>query len=201
MTAVGTSCGGHRYRPYLRNIRSDYDSERSWLFNREINKRQVSNLQSFSHRAGAEQEALKHIDQIILPGQYEEGETLSVFDLSQSAEQDKLKNEEAKEYLARLVAASHNQLGLKDLFELAFEITKVNGQPMIHTDTDGATQRHHHDYQGADQHVLVAAPDGRDQAGRVRLPYCLDEAAGIDENQARFVGKPACTAECRSWRV
>ena len=36
------------------------------------------------------------------------------------------------------MAANNNQLGLKDLFELAFEITKVGGQPVIHTDIDGA---------------------------------------------------------------
>lgn len=89
------------------------------LFNREINKRQVSNLQSFRIVLAPNKDALKHIDQIIhSAGQYEEGENLSVFDLTQSAEQD-AKNEEAKEYLARLVAANHNQLGLKDLFELA----------------------------------------------------------------------------------
>ncbi|MFH7445015.1 hypothetical protein RA265_28185, partial [Pseudomonas syringae pv. tagetis] len=93
----------------------------------------VSNLASFRIVLAPNKEALKHIDQIIRSaGQYEEGETLSVFDLSQSAEQDN-NNEEAKEYLARLVAANHNQLGLEDLFELAFEITKVNGQPGIHT--------------------------------------------------------------------
>ncbi|HAO74589.1 MAG TPA: chromosome partitioning protein ParA, partial [Pseudomonas sp.] len=124
----------------LRNIRSDYESleHQLALFNREINKRQVSNLASFRIVLAPNKDALKHIDQIIhSAGQYEEGETLSVFDLSQSAEQD-AKNEEAKEYLARLVAANNNQLGLKDLFELAFEITKVGGQPVIHTDIDGA---------------------------------------------------------------
>ena len=106
----------------LRNIRSDYDSleHQLALFNREINRRQVSNTESFRVVLAPNKEALKHIDQIIhSAGQYEEGETLSVFDLTQSAEQDH-KNEEAKEYLARLVAANHNQLGLKDLFELAF---------------------------------------------------------------------------------
>ena len=110
----------------LRNIRSDYDNleHQLALFNREINKRQVSNLQSFRIVLAPNKDALKHIDQIIhSAGQYEEGENLSVFDLTQSAEQD-AKNEEAKEYLARLVAANHNQLGLKDLFELAFEITR-----------------------------------------------------------------------------
>ena len=98
----------------LRNIRSDYDSleHQLALFNREINKRQVSNLQSFRIVLAPNKEALKHIDQIIhSAGQYEEGETLSVFDLSQSAEQDN-KNEEAKEYLARLVAVSYTHLTL-----------------------------------------------------------------------------------------
>ena len=59
------------------------------LFNREINKRQVSNLQSFRIVLAPNKDALKHIDQIIhSAGQYEEGENLSVFDLTQSAEQD-----------------------------------------------------------------------------------------------------------------
>ncbi len=65
----------------LRNIRSDYDSleHQLALFNREINKRQVSNLQSFRIVLAPNKEALKHIDQIIhSAGQYEEGETLSV---------------------------------------------------------------------------------------------------------------------------
>jgi hypothetical protein len=175
----------------LRNIRSDYDSleHQLALFNREINKRQVSNLQSFRIVLAPNKEALKHIDQIIhSAGQYEEGETLSVFDLSQSAEQDN-KNEEAKEYLARLVAANHNQLGLKDLFELAFEITKVNGQPVIHTDIDGAASNGTTMTIKAltNMYLLLHLMD-RDQAGRVRLPYYLDEAADIDEkNQAALL--------------
>src|SRR5690606_17897661 len=117
----------------LRNIRSDYDNLEHQLgpFNREINKRQVSNLERFRLVLAPNREALRHIDQIIhSAGQYEQGETLSVFDLQQTSEQD-AKNEEAKEYLARLVAANGNQLGLKDLFELAFEITKVGGQPVM----------------------------------------------------------------------
>ncbi len=175
----------------LRNIRSDYDSleHQLALFNREINKRQVSNLQSFRIVLAPNKEALKHIDQIIhSAGQYEEGETLSVFDLSQSAEQDN-KNEEAKEYLARLVAANHNQLGLKDLFELAFEITKVNGQPVIHTDIDGAASNGTTMTIKAltNMYLLLHLMD-RDLAGRVRLPYYLDEAADIDErNQAALL--------------
>ena len=163
----------------LRNIRSDYDNleHQLALFNREINKRQVSNLQSFRIVLAPNKDALKHIDQIIhSAGQYEEGENLSVFDLTQSAEQD-AKNEEAKEYLARLVAANHNQLGLKDLFELAFEITKVNGQPIMHRHRRRRLQRHHHDHQGADQHVPVAAPDGP-RAGRARAPALPGRGGG-----------------------
>ncbi|UFH48707.1 Mks condensin complex protein MksF [Pseudomonas sp. KNUC1026] len=175
----------------LRNIRSDYDSleHQLALFNREINRKQVSNLQSFRIVLAPNKEALKHIDQIIhSAGQYEEGETLSVFDLSQSAEQDN-KNEEAKEYLARLVAANHNQLGLKDLFELAFEITKVGGQPVIHTDIDGAASNGTTMTIKAltNMYLLLHLMD-REQAGRVRLPYYLDEAADIDErNQAALL--------------
>lgn len=121
-------------------------------------------------------------------GQYEEGETLSVFDLTQSAEQDN-RNEEAKEYLARLVAANHNQLGLKDLFELAFEITKVNGQPVIHADIDGAASNGTTMTIKAltNMYLLLHLMD-RDLAGRIRLPYYLDEAADIDErNQAALL--------------
>jgi hypothetical protein len=175
----------------LRNIRSDYDSleHQLALFNREINKRQVSNLQSFRIVLAPNKEALKHIDQIIhSAGQYEEGETLSVFDLSHSAEQDN-KNEEAKEYLARMVAANHNQLGLKDLFELAFEITKINGQPVIHTDIDGAASNGTTMTIKAltNMYLLLHLMD-RDQASRIRLPYYLDEAADIDErNQAALL--------------
>ncbi len=175
----------------LRNIRSDYDSleHQLALFNREINKRQVSNLQSFRIVLAPNKDALKHIDQIIhSAGQYEEGETLSVFDLNQSVEQDS-KNEEAKEYLARMVAANHNQLGLKDLFELAFEITKVNGQPVIHTDIDGAASNGTTMTIKAltNMYLLLHLMD-RDQAGRIRLPYYLDEAADIDErNQAALL--------------
>ncbi len=175
----------------LRNIRSDYDSleHQLALFNREINRRQVSNLESFRVVLAPNKEALKHIDQIIhSAGQYEEGETLSVFDLTQSAEQDN-KNEEAKEYLARLVAANHNQLGLKDLFELAFEITKVNGQPVIHADIDGAASNGTTMTIKAltNMYLLLHLMD-RDLAGRIRLPYYLDEAADIDErNQAALL--------------
>ena len=175
----------------LRNIRSDYDNleHQLALFNREINKRQVSNLQSFRIVLAPNKEALRHIDQIIhSAGQYEEGETLSVFDLSQSAEQD-AKNEEAKEYLSRLVAANGNQLGLKDLFELAFEITKVGGQPIIHTDIDGAASNGTTMTIKAltNMYLLLHLMD-REQAGRIRLPYYLDEAADIDErNQTALI--------------
>jgi tetratricopeptide (TPR) repeat protein len=175
----------------LRNIRSDYDSleHQLGLFNREINKRQVSNLQSFRIVLAPNKEALKHIDQIIhSAGQYEQGETLSVFDLSKSGDQD-VRNEEAKEYLARLVAANQNQLGLKDLFELAFEITKVNGQPVIHTDIDGAASNGTTMTIKAltNMYLLLHLMD-REQAGRIRLPYYLDEAADIDErNQAALL--------------
>jgi len=175
----------------LRNIRSDYESleHQLALFNREINKRQVSNLASFRIVLAPNKDALKHIDQIIhSAGQYEEGETLSVFDLSQSAEQD-AKNEEAKEYLARLVAANNNQLGLKDLFELAFEITKVGGQPVIHTDIDGAASNGTTMTIKAltNMYLLLHLMD-REQAGRIRLPYYLDEAADIDErNQQALI--------------
>lgn len=175
----------------LRNIRSDYDNleHQLALFNREINKRQVSNLQSFRIVLAPNKEALKHIDQIIhSAGQYEEGENLSVFDLTQSAEQD-AKNEEAKDYLSRLVAANNNQLGLKDLFELAFEITKVGGQPIVHTDIDGAASNGTTMTIKAltNMYLLLHLMD-REQAGRIRLPYYLDEAADIDErNQAALL--------------
>ncbi|GGK10142.1 Mks condensin complex protein MksF [Pseudomonas matsuisoli] len=175
----------------LRNIRSDYDNleHQLALFNREINKRQVSNLQSFRIVLAPNKDALRHIDQIIhSAGQYEEGETLSVFDLSHTAEQD-AKNEEAKEYLARLVAANQNQLGLKDLFELAFEITKVHGQPVIHTDIDGAASNGTTMTIKAltNMYLLLHLMD-REQAGRIRLPYYLDEAADIDErNQQALI--------------
>ena len=168
----------------LRNIRSDYDNleHQLALFNREINKRQVSNLESFRIVLAPNKDALKHIDQIIhSAGQYEEGETFSVFDLAQSADQDS-RNEEAKEYLARLVAANHNQLGLKDLFELAFEITKVGGQPVVHTDIDGAASNGTTMTIKAltNMYLLLHLMD-RDRAGQIRLPYYLDEAADIDE--------------------
>ncbi|MNZ15551.1 hypothetical protein D3C78_325030 [compost metagenome] len=175
----------------LRNIRSDYDNleHQLALFNREINKRQVSNLQSFRIVLAPNKEALRHIDQIIhSAGQYEEGETLSVFDLTNSTDQD-AKNEEAKEYLARLVAANGNQLGLKDLFELAFEITKVHGQPVIHTDIDGAASNGTTMTIKAltNMYLLLHLMD-REQAGRIRLPYYLDEAADIDErNQQALI--------------
>ncbi|MBT8768765.1 Mks condensin complex protein MksF [Metapseudomonas boanensis] len=175
----------------LRNIRSDYDNleHQLALFNREINKRQVSNLSSFRIVLAPNKEALRHIDQIIhSAGQYEEGETLSVFDLTQTADQD-AKNEEAKEYLARLVAANQNQLGLKDLFELAFEITKVHGQPVIHTDIDGAASNGTTMTIKAltNMYLLLHLMD-REQAGRIRLPYYLDEAADIDErNQQALI--------------
>lgn len=175
----------------LRNIRSDYDNleHQLALFNREINRRQVSNLESFRIVLAPNKEALRHIDQIIhSAGQYEEGETLSVFDLSQSADQD-ARNEEAKEYLARLVAANGNQLGLKDLFELAFEITKMGGQPIIHTDIDGAASNGTTMTIKAltNMYLLLHLMD-REQAGKVRLPYYLDEAADIDErNQQALI--------------
>ncbi len=175
----------------LRNIRSDYDNleHQLALFNREINRRQVSNLESFRIVLAPNKDALKHIDQIIhSAGQYEEGETLSVFDLNQSADQD-VRNEEAKEYLARLVAANHNQLGLKDLFELAFEITKVGGQPIVHTDIDGAASNGTTMTIKAltNMYLLLHLMD-REQAGKVRLPYYLDEAADIDErNQQALI--------------
>ena len=94
-----------------------------------------------------------------------------------------------QEYLARLVAANHNQLGLKDLFELAFEITKVNGQPIMHTDIDGAASNGTTMTIKAltNMYLLLHLMD-REQAGRVRLPYYLDEAADIDErNQAALL--------------
>ncbi|MGF6692956.1 hypothetical protein M2318_003028 [Metapseudomonas resinovorans] len=175
----------------LRNIRSDYDNleHQLALFNREINKRQVSNLSSFRIVLAPNKDALRHIDQIIhSAGQYEEGETLSVFDLTNSSDQD-AKNEEAKEYLARLVAANGNQLGLKDLFELAFEITKVHGQPVIHTDIDGAASNGTTMTIKAltNMYLLLHLMD-REQAGRIRLPYYLDEAADIDErNQQALI--------------
>ena len=175
----------------LRNIRSDYDNleHQLALFNREINKRQVSNLESFRIVLAPNKDALKHIDQIIhSAGQYEEGETLSVFDLQQSSDQD-AKNEQAKDYLSRLVAANGNQLGLKDLFELAFEITKVHGQPVIHTDIDGAASNGTTMTIKAltNMYLLLHLMD-REQAGRIRLPYYLDEAADIDErNQQALI--------------
>ena len=175
----------------LRNIRSDYDNleHQLALFNREINKRQVSNLQSFRIVLAPNKDALRHIDQIIhSAGQYEQGETLSVFDLQQCGEQD-AKNEEAKEYLARLVAANGNQLGLKDLFELAFEITKVGGTPVMHTDIDGAASNGTTMTIKAltNMYLLLHLMD-REQAGKVRLPYYLDEAADIDErNQQALI--------------
>src|SRR3990167_4699735 len=175
----------------LRNIRSDYDNleHQLALFNREINKRQVSNLESFRIVLAPNKDALKHIDQIIhSAGQYEEGETLSVFDLQQSSDQDS-KNEEAKEYLARLVAANHNQLGLKDLFELAFEITKVGGVAGGHTDIHrAAPNRTTLTIKALTNMYLLLHLMDRDQAGRIRLPYYLDEAADIDEkNQQALI--------------
>ena len=174
----------------LRNIRSDYDNleHQLALFNREINRRQVSNLESFRIVLAPNREALRHIDQIIHSAGRAKGETLSVFDLAQTTGQDS-KNEEAKDYLARLVAANHNQLGLKDLFELAFEITKVGGQPVLHTDIDGAASNGTTMTIKAltNMYLLLHLMD-REQAGRVRLPYYLDEAADIDErNQQALI--------------
>jgi hypothetical protein len=80
-------------------------------------------------------------------------------------------------------------LGLKDLFELAFEITKVNSQPVIHTDIDGAASNGTTMTIKAltNMYLLLHLMD-REQAGRIRLPYYLDEAADIDErNQAALL--------------
>ncbi|SDU23665.1 hypothetical protein SAMN05216296_2570 [Pseudomonas pohangensis] len=176
----------------LRNIRSDYDNleHQLGLFNREINRRQVSNLESFRITLAPNREALRHIDQIIhSAGQYEQGETLSVFDLQQGGSEQDARNEEAKEFLGRLVAANNNQLGLKDLFELAFEITKVGGTPVTHTDIDGAASNGTTMTIKAltNMYLLLHLMD-REQAGRVRLPYYLDEAADIDErNQQALI--------------
>lgn len=42
----------------------------------------------------------------------------------------------------------------------------------------------------------------RDQAGRVRLPYYLDEAADIDEETRRRCWRQACSwASYPSWRA
>jgi len=87
------------------------------------------------------------------------------------------------------VAANNNQLGLKDLFELAFEITKVGGQPVIHTDIDGAASNGTTMTIKAltNMYLLLHLMD-REQAGRIRLPYYLDEAADIDErNQQALI--------------
>ena len=87
------------------------------------------------------------------------------------------------------MAANNNQLGLKDLFELAFEITKVGGQPVIHTDIDGAASNGTTMTIKAltNMYLLLHLMD-REQAGRIRLPYYLDEAADIDErNQQALI--------------
>ncbi|MCJ8170029.1 chromosome partitioning protein ParA [Atopomonas sediminilitoris] len=175
----------------LRNIRNDYDNleHQLGLFNREINRRQVSNLESFRIVLAPHREALKHIDQIIhSASQYEEGETLSVFDLKANPDED-ARNDAARDFLAQLVAANNNQLGLKDLFELAFEITKVGGQPVLHTDIDGAASNGTTMTIKAltNMYLLLHLMD-REQASRIRLPYYLDEAADIDErNQQALI--------------
>jgi hypothetical protein len=89
------------------------------------------------------------------------------------------------------------------LFELAFEITKVNGQPVIHTDIDGAASNGTTMTIKAltNMYLLLHLMD-RDLAGRIRLPYYLDEAADIDERTRRRCWKPACNwASCRFWRA
>ena len=66
---------------------------------------------------------------------------------------------------------------------------RVNGQPVIHTDIDGAASNGTTMTIKAltNMYLLLHLMD-RDQAGRVRLPYYLDEAADIDEkNQAALL--------------
>jgi hypothetical protein len=78
---------------------------------------------------------------------------------------------------------------LKDLFELAFEITKQCGQPVMHTDIDGAASNGTTMTIKAltNMYLLLHLMD-REQAGKIRLPYYLDEAADIDErNQQALI--------------
>lgn len=168
----------------LCNICSDYDNleYQLVLFNCEINKCQVFNLQSFCIVFVLNKDVFKYIDQIIYSvGQYEEGENFLVFDLIQSVEQD-VKNEEVKEYLVCLVVVNYNQLGLKDLFELVFEIIKVNGQLIMYIDIDGVV------FNGIimiikvliNMYLLLYLMDC-EQVGCVCLFYYLDEVVDIDE--------------------
>ena len=94
-------------------------------------------------------------------------------------------------------------MGLKDLFELAFEITKVNGQPIMHTDIDGAASNGTTMTIKAltNMYLLLHLMD-REQAGRVRLPTTWTRRRTSTSATRPRCWRPACNwASCRSWRA
>ncbi len=176
----------------LRNLRDDFDRLQVELeqFNRTINRRRVSNLEGFSITLVPNQLALGHIDQIIRSADsYAPGENLSVFDLQDTdSTQTDEKTDAAKEYLGQMVQQRGNQLGLKDLFELAFEISK-NGHTTRHTEIDGVASNGTTITIKAltNMYLIRHMLDDR-EADRYRWPFYLDEAADVDErNQAALI--------------
>lgn len=157
-------------------------------FNRSMNKKTVSNLKSFHVRLVPNELALKHIKLLLQ----------SLQDKASNEQQDLLnfnsdikQNEavEATRYLSNMVKNHNDGLSLEDLFELKFEICYPGKQPESYKTLDSiASNGTVMTIKALFNIYLIRFCMDEDLSSTIRLPFYIDEVAGIDEiNQITLV--------------
>lgn len=146
-------------------------------FNRNINKRAISNLTRVVVRPAPNSRILEAIEALV---------SSSEMDLFRIDEQTA---SEAARYLNRLVGERGSELGLVDLFDLNFVVFAQDGREIIYKDLD------HIESNGTtitikalvNMHMMDQLLD-RSPKTIVNIPYYIDEAAEIDpDNQQNLI--------------
>lgn len=151
--------------------------------NRKINSKKVSNLKSFKLKLIPNQKALDSIKTIL---SHLQDTTVSI-DLFRSTPQtlDQSLARDALKYLSDMVSEINGTITISDLFQISFEIIDESGKESVFTSLDG------HASNGTtmtmkslfNMHIIRSMYDPK--APIVHLPFYVDEATNIDDNNRR----------------
>ena len=176
----------------IKGLRQDLDRLKNEMnsFNRRVGKNHISNLKDFRIDVVERNQIVDAIDTILATSEsYEEGDTLSVFDLALSG--SNLSNqqlEDAKDYLIK-AGSEKGGLTLSDLFDVRFKVVNRNDETEFFDKIDSAGSN--------GTRITIKLLCGmlfirqllteKEQA-RYQIPIYIDEAADIDpENQKSII--------------
>ncbi len=176
----------------IKGLRQDLDRLKNEMngFNRKVGKNHISNLKDFRIDIIERNQIVDAIDTILATSEsYEQGDTLSVFDMAFSdSPQSNQHLEDAKDYLIK-AGSEKGGLTLADLFDVRFKVVNRNNDTEYFDRIDSAGSN--------GTRITIKLLCGmlfirqlltEKEQGRYQIPIYIDEAADIDpENQKSII--------------